>query len=150
MLAYRLGEQAQGTSVDDIIDGCARLPLALAVVAGRAATDRQLSVAKVAEQLQRTTALEALATDDPATDVRAVLSSSYHALEPDAAQVFRTLIRSPLRDVTVEVAALLTGLEPARVRSLLADLARVSLLALDGRGRYFTHDLWRAYARELA
>jgi len=56
----------------------------------------------------------------------------------------------PLRDVSVEVAALLTGFEPARVRSLLAELARVNLLALDGRGRYFTHDLWRAYARELA
>ena len=150
MLAYRLGERAQGSNVDDIIDGCARLPLALAVVAGRAATDRRLSVSEVAAQLRHTTALEALATDDPATDVRAVLSSSFYALEPDAAQLFRALIRSPLRDVTVEVAALLTGLEPARVRSLLADLARVSLLALDGRGRYFTHDLWRAYARELA
>jgi len=150
MLAHRLGDRAQGPSIDDIIDGCARLPLALAVVAGRAASDGKLSVAEVAAQFHRTTALEALATDDPATDVRAVLSTSYRNLEPEAAQLFRALVRLPLRDITVEVAAWLTGLEPGRVRSLLADLARVNLLALDGRGRYFTHDLWRAYARELA
>ncbi|HZM82375.1 MAG TPA: BTAD domain-containing putative transcriptional regulator [Candidatus Limnocylindrales bacterium] len=150
MLSYRLGERAQAQAVEEIIDGCARLPLALAVVAGRAATDGELSVAEVAAQLHRNTALEALATDDPATDVRAVLSSSYRVLEPDAAQVFRVLVQLPLRDVSVEVAAVLTGFEPARVRSVLAELARVNLLALDGRGRYHTHDLWRAYARELS
>lgn len=148
MLAHRLGGAA-GPKVDEIIDDCGRLPLALAVVAGRAATHGRL--ADVAEQLWRTgRPLEALATGDPATDVRAVLSASFQALKPDAAKLFRAFVRLPLRGVTAELAAVLTGQEPGRVRSLLAELARVNLVTMDSGERYFTHDLWRVYDRELA
>jgi hypothetical protein len=47
-------------------------------------------------------------------------------------------------------AASLIGGAPSRVRPLLAELARASLLAEWLPGRYALHDLLRAYATELA
>ncbi|MFF5213465.1 tetratricopeptide repeat protein, partial [Streptosporangium sp. NPDC000396] len=47
-------------------------------------------------------------------------------------------------------AASLAGISLARVRPLLAELARAHLITEHAPGRYFLHDLMRAYAAELA
>src|SRR5262249_36301247 len=92
---------AEPDPVDEIITRCARLPLALAIVAAHAATPPRLPLAALADQLRDShDRLDALSTGDPTTDVRAVFSWSYHALTPQAARLFRLLGLHPGPDIT--------------------------------------------------
>ncbi|HEX6681441.1 MAG TPA: BTAD domain-containing putative transcriptional regulator [Candidatus Limnocylindrales bacterium] len=154
LLAGRLGQRrvaAELREVEKVIDSCSRLPLALAVVAARAATHPRFSLAELAAELADSRErLDALAGDDPNTDMRAVFSWSYQALTPPAARLFRLLGLHPGPDVAVPAAASLCALTTAQVRPLLAELVRTNLLTEHSPGRYAFHDLLRAYASDLA
>lgn len=153
-LSRRLGAErvaAEPDAVNDIITSCARLPLALAVVAARATSRPDFSLAALVGQLHEDqVGLEAFAGDDAATDVRAVLSWSYRSLRTRAASLFRLfgLHRGP--DVSAPGAASLAGAPLRQTRALLAELTRAHLLTERVPGRYGFHDLLRAYAGELA
>jgi len=158
MLIARLGPQRMGAdriarsdAVDDIIACCARLPIALAVVAARAATVPALPLRAIADELRdEVTVLSSMHGADPATDVWAIFSWSYRALGPDAARLFRWLGLHPGPDIALPAAASLLGLRAAPVRTLLAELTRMHLVNEDHAGRYRFHDLLRAYAKEQA
>ena len=138
-------------AVDEIIAGCARLPLALTIAAARAATSPRFPLAVFAADLREAGhALDPFGGDDAATDIRAVFSWSYRALTPDTARMFRLLGLYPGPDMTVGAAASLAGIAPDRARALLAGLARGHLLSERRPGRYALHDLLRAYAAEQA
>jgi tetratricopeptide (TPR) repeat protein len=153
LLAPRIGVDRVATEPDavaEIITACARLPLALAIVAAHAATHPRLSLAVLADGLRGSgDRLDALATDDPTTDARAVFSWSYHALTPQAAWLFRLLGLHPGPDITAPAAASLAGLPTNTVRPLLTELTRASLLVEHNPGRCTFHDLLRAYAADL-
>ncbi|WP_166661043.1 AfsR/SARP family transcriptional regulator [Paractinoplanes brasiliensis] len=153
LLTQRIGRPRMGAeprAVAGIVASCAGLPLALAVVAVRAATNPSFPLSALAAELRDTRdALDALHAGDPASDVRAVLSWSYRALDPDAARLFRLLSLHSGPDIGVAMAASLFGAPARRVRALLAELARVHLLSEHQPGRYGMHDLLRAYATEL-
>jgi len=154
LLARRLGPDrvaAEEQAVDTIIARCARLPLALAIVAAHANANSQLSLAALAGQLDEVAEqLDVLTGDDPGTDVRAVFSWSYRTLGPAAARLFGLLGLNPGPDITVAAAASLAGLSPPRTRTLLRELARASLLGEQTVGRYSLHDLLKVYATEQA
>ncbi|MGE5830027.1 MAG: BTAD domain-containing putative transcriptional regulator, partial [Micromonosporaceae bacterium] len=154
LLTQRLGSRriaAEPDAVATLISLCAYLPLALALVAARAATHPQLSLAALADQLHDTgTRLDALATDDPTTDPRAVFSWSYTAVSPPAQRLFRLLGLHPGPDISAAAAASLAALTPSEARPLLAELTAASLLAEHRPGRYILHDLLRGYATHLA
>jgi tetratricopeptide (TPR) repeat protein len=155
VLAARLGADrvtAEADAVVDIIASCARLPLALAIVAGRAATHPQFTLAALAAQLRQARGgLGALAGgDDPHSDLRAVFSWSYHTLTPAAARLFRLLGIHPGPDTSTPAAASLTGLPAEQTWELLADLTRANLLTEHTPGRFTVQDLLRAYATEQA
>jgi tetratricopeptide (TPR) repeat protein len=154
LLAARLGGQRTGAepgAVDEIITLCARLPLALAIAAARAAARPRFTLAELAAELRDAQpGLDALGTGDPAVDARAVFSWSYHALTPPAARLFRLLSLAPGPDITPAAAASLTALPLPQARRLLADLATAHLLTEHAPRRYACHDLLRAYARELS
>jgi DNA-binding SARP family transcriptional activator len=154
LLAYRLGADrvaAEPAAVQTIIDRCARLPLALAIAAARAATQPTFSLAAVAAQLRHdASGLDELTTGDPSTDARAVFSWSYQALSPEAASLFRLLGLHLGPDLTAPAAASLAALPASRVRPLLDELCRSHLLTEHAPGQYMLHDLLRAYAAELA
>ncbi|GAA0743532.1 tetratricopeptide repeat protein [Dactylosporangium roseum] len=154
LLTRRLGARRVATesdAVDALVTGCARLPLALAIVAARAATHPHFSLAALAAELHDArTRLDALADTDPTTDVRAVFSWSYVTLTPPAARLFRLLGLHPGPDIPATAAASLTGLPPSRLRPLLAELTHAHLIAEHRPGRYAFHDLLRAYATDLA
>jgi tetratricopeptide (TPR) repeat protein len=154
LLARRLGTgrvAADPDAVNEIITCCARLPLALAVAAARAATDPSLSLAALAGRLSQTHAgLSRLTAGDATTDVRAVFSWSYHTLGGDTARLFRLLGLAPGPDVSTPAAVSLAGIPVGQVQPLLADLTRTHLLTEHAPGRYAFHDLLRAYATELA
>jgi DNA-binding SARP family transcriptional activator/tetratricopeptide (TPR) repeat protein len=151
-LTRRLGSRVANEpgAEREIVESCGRLPLALAVVAARAATT-QLPLAALAADLRECRSrLDALSDGDPATDVRTVFSWSYHALGPQAARLFRLLGMHVGPDVSLSTAAALAGVPAGRVRQLAGELTRVHLVEEHVPGRYAFHDLLRTYAGELA
>jgi tetratricopeptide (TPR) repeat protein len=154
LLARRLGPDRvarEPAAADDIIAGCAGLPLALTVAAAGAAASPDFPLAVFAAELRDATrALDPFQGGDLATDVRAVFSWSYHALTADAARLFRLLGLHPGPDIAVAAAASLAGIERAQARARLAELTRAHLLTEHAPGRYAWHDLLRAYAAEQA
>jgi DNA-binding SARP family transcriptional activator len=150
LLARRIGPDrvaADPDAVEQIITACARLPLALAIVA----THPHLPLHTLAHELHNSgERLDTLSTDDPHTDVRAVFSWSYSALTPPAARLFRLLGLHPGPDTSTAAAASLAALPPPQVRPLLTELTRTNLLAEPAPGRYTVHNLLRAYATDLA
>jgi hypothetical protein len=134
--------------VDQIIEACARLPLALAIVAARATTHPTFPLAALAAELRASRGrLDAFATGQPCSDLRAVFSWSYHTLSPAAARLFRLLGLHPGADIATNAVANLAG---TSVQPLLAELTRAQLIVEHAPGRYAFHDLLRAYAAELA
>jgi DNA-binding SARP family transcriptional activator/tetratricopeptide (TPR) repeat protein len=153
LLAHRLGGAriaAEPDAVDEIIARAARLPLALAIVAARAATSPALRLEELAADLRATeTGLDAFASTDTATDARSVFSWSYRALSTPAAALFRLLGLHPGPIISTTAVASLAGMPAARIQPLLAELAGAHLIAEHAPHRYVLHDLLRAYADEL-
>jgi DNA-binding SARP family transcriptional activator/tetratricopeptide (TPR) repeat protein len=151
LLARRVGHgrvAAEPAAVNEIIERCARLPLALTIVAARAATNPGFPLAALAAELRAAHGdLTAFDGGDAATRVRAVFSSSYRALNPSAARLFRLLGLHPGPDVSNAAAGSMIGAPCGRD---LQELARAHLVTEDVPGRYAFHDLLRAYAGSLA
>jgi len=154
LLASRLGVDrvaVESDAVEEIIEYSARLPLALVILAARAATSPGVSLRSLAADLRDSRdRLDCLTTDDPHGDVRAVFSWSYRALSPAAARLFRLLGIHPGPDVSAAAAASLAGTARKTIRSALTELVQASLLVEHKPGRYTFHDLLRTYATELA
>ena len=154
LLAARLGAARIGgepQAVADIVERCARLPLALAVVAARAATRPGHPLASIAQDLcDAPDRLGALTVGDASSDVRTVFSWSYRRLSAPAARLFRMLGTHPGPDVGVPVCVGLMGGEHATAKAALDELTSLHLLDQPAAGRYAMHDLLREFAAELA
>ncbi|MCX4851492.1 BTAD domain-containing putative transcriptional regulator [Streptomyces sp. NBC_00893] len=153
LLAARLGTDrvaAEPEPVTELIDLCARLPLALAVTAARAAGRPGFALSAVVAELWDVRGrLEALDAGEGVSSVRAVFSWSYRRLDTATARVFRLLGLHPGRDVAAPAVAALAGLSVREAAAALTALARVHLIAEHRPGRYSFHDLLRAYATDL-
>ncbi|WP_426509575.1 AfsR/SARP family transcriptional regulator [Dactylosporangium sp. McL0621] len=141
---------ADPAAIDAIIAGCGRLPLALAVVAARAASLPRTPTAQIAAELaQAPGSLDGFDGNDPQTGLRAAFSWSYQALSAPAARLFRLLPLHPGPDIPIAGAAGLAGVPLRSARAQLGELSRAHLINEDLPGRYRTHDLLLAYAMEL-
>ncbi|MGW1469866.1 BTAD domain-containing putative transcriptional regulator [Streptomyces olivaceus] len=151
-LARRLGAgppTAEPRATDEIITRCGRLPLALALVAARAATRPGQPLGAVARELSDSRgSLDAFTVCDPATDLRAVFSSSYDHVSRPAARLFHLLGLVPGPDISVHAAAALAGLPLRETRTLLTELVRSHLLVEQSPGRHTVHELLRVHAAE--
>jgi hypothetical protein len=154
LLARRLGARrasAEPGAVAELAGLCARLPLALSVVAARAGARPGFSLAALAAELRDARGrLDVLDTGEAATSVRAVFSWSYASLSARAARMFRLLGLHPGPDLTVPAAASLAGVPVQQARDTLAELTGAHLLAEHLPGRLACHDLLRVYAAERA
>ncbi|MDG4791764.1 BTAD domain-containing putative transcriptional regulator [Micromonospora sp. WMMD1102] len=154
LLTRRLGAervQAAPTAAREIVERCAGLPLALALVAARATQRPALPLAALAGQLRAARdRLDEFASPDTATDVRAIFCYSYQTLSEPAMRLFRLLGLHPGPDIAVDALTSLAGLPPAELRPLLAELTTAHLVTEHVDGRWTLHDLLRAYAIELA
>jgi DNA-binding SARP family transcriptional activator/tetratricopeptide (TPR) repeat protein len=138
---------AEPGAVTDLLACCAGLPLAISVAAARAAAHPRFPLAALAAELRdAATRLEALDTGDPAASVQAVLSWSYHALDPQAATAFGLLGLAPGPDISLPAAASLTMVAAVRAQAVLRDLEAAFLVQQHEPGRYRMHDLVRLYA----
>ncbi|WP_433723756.1 BTAD domain-containing putative transcriptional regulator [Actinoplanes sp. CA-051413] len=154
LLTVRIGAArtaAEPAAVREIIELCAGLPLALAVVAARAVTNPRAPLRQLADELHESrSGLAAFDTGDPIADVRTVFSWSYRALSQGAAELFRLLSLHPGADVGPAAAAGLAGIPVATAQRQLTELTTAHLLNEHRPERYALHDLLRAYAAELA
>lgn len=153
LLARRVGTariEAEPEAVEEIIERSARLPLALAIIAARAATRTRFPLSVIADELRDTAQpLDAFSNTDANLDVRSVFSWSYHALSGDVARVFRLIALHPGPDISLTAAAALTGHSRGRARQLLTELTATHLIDEQLPGRYAPHNLLRIYATEL-
>jgi hypothetical protein len=141
---------AEPAAIDEFISGCAGLPLALTVMAARAASRPGHRLTALAAQLRAPeTRLDALDGGDPHTDVRTALALSYRQLGAPALRLFRLLGRHPAADFDLAAAARLAGLPAGLTRQVLAELVRVNVVGEPAPDRYTCHDLSRTYAAEL-
>jgi DNA-binding SARP family transcriptional activator/tetratricopeptide (TPR) repeat protein len=153
-LARRLGSArlaAEPDALAEVVELCAGLPLATAIVAARATVRRHLPLAVIASELRDArTRLDALSADDTATDVRAVFSWSYQLLSAQARRLFRLLPVHSGPDFSWAAAASLAGMQGTGIRPLLHELTGARLITEHRPGRFTSHDLIRVYAAELS
>jgi len=150
LLEQRLGQQrvaADPEAADELIHLCARLPLALCIVAARATARPGFPLAALTAELQDADSrLDSFSGRDLATDLRAVFSWSYEQLSTAAARMFRLLGVHPGPDISVSAAASLAGIPSSQARMQLVSLREAHLVTEQTPGRYAFHDLLRAYA----
>ncbi|HCT80473.1 MAG TPA: hypothetical protein DGT23_28700 [Micromonosporaceae bacterium] len=152
LLAARLGADrvnSDPAAVDEIIDLCARLPLALAIAAARAVKRPAMPLADIAADMRDTPGrLDPFHTADPGTDIRAVFSWSQRQLSPAAARMFRLLGLHPGPDISLAAASSLIGKPLNDTRLVLIELCEAHLITEHTHGRFTVHDLLRAHAAE--
>jgi tetratricopeptide (TPR) repeat protein len=154
LLVRRLGAgkvAAEPHAVAEIITLCARLPLALSIVAARAAARPGGPLTSLAAELREATSdLDAFGDADELADIRAVFSWSYDKLPAGAARLFRLMAMHPGPDITPDAAASLTGTALSGARGMLVELSHAHMVTEHTPGRFIFHDLLRAYALEQA
>ncbi|MEU2427482.1 BTAD domain-containing putative transcriptional regulator [Streptomyces sp. NPDC007851] len=154
LLARRLGAErlaAEPEVVDDLLAHCGGYPLALAIIAGRAAAHPEFPLRTLADELCDGTArLAALDEGDPTADLSSVLSWSYTDLPAAEAEMFALLGSAPGTELGVPAVAALAAVPDAKARTVLRALERASLVQQSVPGRWRMHDLVHLYASERA
>jgi DNA-binding SARP family transcriptional activator len=151
-LVSKLGARrvaAEPEAVGEILQRCARLPLAISLVAARAAANPEFDLTVIAAELRAQQGLHAFENLE-GPDVRSVFSWSYRTLTPDGARLFRLLSLAPSPRFDLTRVASLAGVPLNEARRLVAELTRANLLTEYLVGKFLLHDLIRAYAAEQA
>jgi DNA-binding SARP family transcriptional activator len=152
LVSSRIGPERAGiepATVKEIAGYCAGLPLALVNVAAQASTRPNISLYTLVRELRENRhQLDALASDDPALDLRTAFASSYRTLSPAAARLFRLIALHPGPEIDTGSLAVLADVSDAGARPALAELARAHLITECGRAQWTCHPLLRAYAAE--
>ncbi|WP_158889522.1 AfsR/SARP family transcriptional regulator [Amycolatopsis anabasis] len=139
---------AEPEAVGEISRHCAGLPLALGIIAARAAAHPEFPLTALATEL-RDTRLDALDAGELPADLRAVFAASVHALAHETATAFGLLALAPGTDIGLPATAALLDLPLPRTRTVLRELESAHLVRQYVPGRYRMHDLVRLYATEL-
>lgn len=144
------GDAPLPETLDEIIEMCGRLPLALAILAGRLSARPRLALADVAAELRDgARRLTAFSGSHGVCDPRAAFAWSYRQLSPDAARLFRLSSAAMTAGISAEAFASMSLTPPTRTRDLVREITDAAMLDEDDRGRLTSHVLVRAYAQEL-
>jgi tetratricopeptide (TPR) repeat protein len=152
LLATALGTDrvaAETQAIAELIELCGRFPLALGVIAARAAAGPHLPLGDAVAEL-RVLGLDALDSDDPIASLPTVLSWSLRYLTDQQRSMFALLGIAPGPDTGLPAATSLTGSPERDTHAVLRALADASLIDRTPGGRYAMHDLVRAYATSIA
>jgi DNA-binding SARP family transcriptional activator len=148
LLARRLGSDriaGRPEAADELIELCARLPLALNIASARPAASLDALLGDLRDERRR---LDMLSAGPGAADVRAVLSWSFRALNRSAARLLCLLGLHPGPDISLPATAALGAMTAAATQKTLQELLDAHLLTEHADRRYSMHDLLRAYAAE--
>ena len=154
LLARGLGETKVSTeprAVEELIELCAGLPLALCNTIARTSALPGLSLATLAAAMrQEQGRLDTLETGEKVTSVRGVFSWSHAKLSERAAYLFRLISVHPGPDITIPTAASLAGMTRREAYLAVTELCDGYLITEHKPGRFTCNDLLRAYAGEIA
>ncbi|MDT0268018.1 tetratricopeptide repeat protein [Streptomyces sp. DSM 44915] len=135
----------------NVVDLCARLPLAICLAAAHLAVRPKKPLATMAEHLSDGGTLFDTLTADGEGAVRAALDASYRSLPTEAAALYRVLGLLPATSLEGGlIAALAEPAGPRAARGVDALLEASLLEQLLEDDTYRFHDLVRAHARERA
>ncbi|MGW4064387.1 ATP-binding protein [Amycolatopsis sp. NPDC004747] len=152
LLAERVGREcldAEPEAAAELAELCQRLPLALSIVAARAARRAGRPLSGLAGELRgERRRLDVLDLGEPDLSLRSVFSWSYDILSDEAARLFRLLAVHPGPDIDRHACAAVVR-PPSDVGEVLTELTGAHLVSEHVPGRYRFHDLLRAYATEL-
>ncbi|MET8007590.1 AfsR/SARP family transcriptional regulator [Nonomuraea glycinis] len=147
---------AEGNIVDEIVELCGHLPLALAVLAARLIARPTLSLDGVVAELRDgdgdgdgVNRLGAFPGGRDIPDLRTAFSWSYRQLSAEAARLFRLMSLALGPGVTADACISLSGREPRSTRAALAELTEAALVTEDDAGCFSSHVQVKAYAEEL-
>jgi DNA-binding SARP family transcriptional activator len=144
--------KADCVAAERFVDYCGRLPLAIRILAVRADQFPDVPLAKFVAELDgehdRLGSFDLADGDE--TNIRAVFSRSYQALNEGAARLLRLLGLPAVPGFSAPAAAALAGVDLAQARTSLGHLASAYLIGQPSLGRYQFHDLIRVYAGELS
>ena len=134
----------------ELVDLCARVPLAVCVAGARLAARSRWPVSEMVHALaEERHRLAALAMEDDMA-VRPALDLSYRSLEAEAARMYRAMGLYPGTRFDSSVAAAAAHVPRIEARRLLGVLTDANLLDDAEHGQYRFHDLTRLHAREMA
>jgi tetratricopeptide (TPR) repeat protein/transcriptional regulator with XRE-family HTH domain len=152
LLASVIGHAARRERhvVQRLAEACAHLPLALRIAGELVTANSHMSLAELADRLERDPLSTLDKSGDPHTALRSVLMSSYRVLPESAARAFTLLGISPTGQVDRTTAAHLFGLTPEATDTQLDLLTSAHMINRLDRDRFAMHDLLHAFAAELA
>ena len=135
-----------------LVRQCARLPLALRIVAENINIRPRASLAAVSVDLggrgDADSSLASFSTPDESIALEVVFGWSYERLAQEDARIFRRLGLHPGAEMSVESAAALVMAPLRAATKPLYRLANVHMVEEVSDGRFSFHDLMRLYARE--
>ncbi|WHT15896.1 BTAD domain-containing putative transcriptional regulator [Crossiella sp. CA-258035] len=154
LLAATVGAErlaAEPDAAAELINACARLPLALRITAANLAAHPAWPLSEMVGELLDGDRLSALEIGEhELSGVRATFDCSYLAQEPPARAVFRLLGLAPIAEFSAEAVAALAGCPLAEAADALARLSTAHLIRPAANDRITLHDLLREYAAERA
>lgn len=151
-LAVRHPTRAEVHVVQELIEQCGRLPLAITLLAGRLAHHPAWSITEFAAQFASADRLAQLVAGDRPGDlaVTAAFEMSYRGLSLTRQRLYRFLALHPGSTIDVYTAAVLADIHPIQAAGDLEALYLDHLVEEPGAGRYWIHDLLRSYLRTIA
>jgi DNA-binding SARP family transcriptional activator len=136
-------------AVEEVVELCGRLPLAVRLAASRLRHRGSWSVSYLAERLNdaRDRLAELHAGE---RSVEAAIGLSCQGLTCQQREIFRVLGLIPCPDIAALAAAAAAGMAPDSAAEVLEQLLDAHLLEQSAPGRYHFHDLVRLYAAREA
>ncbi|WP_322769624.1 ATP-binding protein [Frankia sp. Cr1] len=141
-----------GHYLNEIVELCGRLPLALVIIAAKARSrppEAGVLGAILRELRSKTERLNSLQHRDTLS-VRAVFGASYEVLSPAAERLFQRLAIHPGPTISQAAVEVLADDRREVTRGAVEELLAANLLEEPSFGRFAYHDLIRDYAAELA
>lgn len=148
-VAGRERTESEPEATAELVRLCARLPLALRIVAANLAIRPRQTVADTVRALADGDRLSSLTLDEHMGEaVRATFDLSYRGLNVELRRAFRLmgLVEGPT--FTPDATGALLAVTPAAARRLLHRLEAANLVQAVSEQRYQLHELLREYARE--
>ncbi|WP_253838220.1 AfsR/SARP family transcriptional regulator [Actinokineospora globicatena] len=137
-------------AVADLLDWCAGLPLALALLAARATSHPAFPLRVLAEELHQADGIGDWDADESSSGLHAVFSTSWRALPVATVEACSLLGLVPGPDIGVDAIAALLAASASRVRAVMRPAEAAHLVRQPAPGRYRMHDLVRRFAAEQA
>jgi tetratricopeptide (TPR) repeat protein len=141
---------AETHAARELVELCARLPLAICIAGARLAARSRWPVSEMVEAMVHERERLAALTMEEDMPVRSALDLSYAALPAETARLYRLMGLFPGAHFDSGVAAAAAAVPRATAKRLLGMLADANLLDDATSSQYRFHDLTRLHAREMA